>query len=148
MSYVKLTNGVPEIYSIGKLRRDNPNVSFPKAPSDEVLEKWDVYPLVTEKEPKFDRNTHFSTLEQPALVDGVWKRVWTVSQHPENTAAALIRKKRDAILAENIDVMNPIRWESMTSEEKSAWTTYRQALLDVPAQSGFPFNVVWPTKPE
>ena len=28
------------------------------------------------------------------------------------------------------------------------WRTYRQALRDLPAQSGFPTNVTWPTKPE
>ena len=27
------------------------------------------------------------------------------------------------------------------------WTTYRQALRDVPAQSGFPANVTWPVEP-
>jgi len=27
-------------------------------------------------------------------------------------------------------------------------TSYRQALRDVPSQSGFPFSVVWPTNPE
>jgi hypothetical protein len=29
----------------------------------------------------------------------------------------------------------------------SAWTTYRQALRDVPSQEGFPFNVTWPVAP-
>ena len=28
-----------------------------------------------------------------------------------------------------------------------AWRTYRQALRDVPAQSGFPTNVTWPSEP-
>ena len=27
------------------------------------------------------------------------------------------------------------------------WRTYRQALRDVPAQSGFPTSVTWPTEP-
>ena len=27
------------------------------------------------------------------------------------------------------------------------WATYRQALRDIPAQEGFPYDVVWPTKP-
>ncbi len=31
------------------------------------------------------------------------------------------------------------------SDEK---TLYRQKLRDIPEQSGFPANVVWPTKPE
>ena len=32
--------------------------------------------------------------------------------------------------------------------DKVVWATYRQALRDVPSQSGFPNQVVWPTKPE
>ena len=30
---------------------------------------------------------------------------------------------------------------------KSNWTDYRQKLRDVPAQSGFPDSVTWPTQP-
>lgn len=29
-----------------------------------------------------------------------------------------------------------------------AWEVYRQALRDVPTQAGFPWDVVWPAKPE
>ena len=28
-----------------------------------------------------------------------------------------------------------------------AWRTYRQLLRDVPAQSGFPTNITWPSEP-
>jgi len=28
------------------------------------------------------------------------------------------------------------------------WQTYRQALRDIPEQSGYPLNVVWPTPPQ
>jgi hypothetical protein len=31
--------------------------------------------------------------------------------------------------------------------DQAAWATYRQALRDVPAQDGFPWNVVWPDAP-
>jgi|688.fasta_scaffold21237_12 hypothetical protein len=30
---------------------------------------------------------------------------------------------------------------------KSAWTTYRQALRELPAQDGFPENIQWPVPP-
>lgn len=30
---------------------------------------------------------------------------------------------------------------------KDLWAPYRQALRDVPQQSGFPTDIVWPTKP-
>ena len=29
----------------------------------------------------------------------------------------------------------------------SAWTTYRAALRNVPAQGGFPNSITWPTEP-
>ena len=36
-------------------------------------------------------------------------------------------------------------WPDYVPED---WRTYRQALRDVPAQSGFPDNITWPTEPE
>ena len=32
--------------------------------------------------------------------------------------------------------------------DKTVWATYRQALRDVPTQSGFPWTITWPTQPE
>ena len=56
-------------------------------------------------------------------------------------AAVSVREKRDAKLAETDWMAN----SDVTMA--SAWTTYRQGLRDVPAQSGFPNSVTWPTKP-
>jgi hypothetical protein len=63
--------------------------------------------------------------------------------------AQIVRSTRDNTLADEVDpiVSNPLRWNGMTAEQQAAWTAYRQALLDVPQQSGFPHNVAWPTKP-
>ncbi len=35
----------------------------------------------------------------------------------------------------------------VTSAQRAAWVTYRQALRDVPAQAGFPATINWPIKP-
>ena len=35
----------------------------------------------------------------------------------------------------------------LTDSKKAEWQTFRQALRDITAQSGFPTNVTWPTKP-
>ncbi len=58
--------------------------------------------------------------------------------------AARIRRARNAKLKKHVDRINPVRWESMSEEEKDQWTTYRQALLDVTDQVTFPESVVWP----
>ena len=59
-----------------------------------------------------------------------------------------LRSERDGLLAEvDAFVGNPLRWATLSAEQQNAWAVYRQALLDVPQQSGFPNDVVWPVKP-
>lgn len=36
----------------------------------------------------------------------------------------------------------------LTAEKQEEWAVYRQQLRDITSQSGYPFNVVWPTQPE
>jgi len=63
--------------------------------------------------------------------------------------AAAARAERDRRLREEVDpvVTNPLRWNAMTAEQQQAWADYRQALLDMPQQSGFPLEINWPTMP-
>jgi hypothetical protein len=65
-------------------------------------------------------------------------------------AAADARAQRDTILATEVDpiVSNPLRWGDLSAEQQQAWADYRRALLDITAQSGFPHDITWPTKPE
>lgn len=58
-----------------------------------------------------------------------------------------LRARRNQKLAAHVDSMNPIRWEAMTAAEKAAWRKYRQALLDLPANTKDPHNPKWPTPP-
>lgn len=58
-----------------------------------------------------------------------------------------VRARRDNLLREVVDAVNPMRWEALTDAQKDAWRAYRQALLDVPQQEGFPNNIVWAEAP-
>ena len=62
---------------------------------------------------------------------------------------AQVRQERDNILTTVVDplVSNPLRWADLTSATQAEWSTYRQALLDVPQQAGFPTNITWPESP-
>ena len=80
-------------------------------------------------------------------------------------AAAEIRAKRDALLKES-DATMCLDRAGLKAPEGSAfsawlgflkaigeilsgkWAVYRQKLRDIPQQSGFPFNVEFPEKPE
>jgi hypothetical protein len=62
--------------------------------------------------------------------------------------ASMVRAQREQLLNQLDSVIsNPLRWAAMTTEQQAAWATYRQALLDVPQQAGFPDNITWPTSP-
>jgi len=59
-----------------------------------------------------------------------------------------LRSERGFLLSElDAFVGNPLRWGSLSAEQQDALAVYRQALLDVPQQAGFPNDVVWPVKP-
>ena len=62
--------------------------------------------------------------------------------------AAEVRADRDARLTE-VDAVagNALRWAALDADTQTEWATYRQALLDVPQQAGFPNTVAWPVAP-
>lgn len=144
MPYLKLTSGVPETYSIGQLRRDNPNVSFPKQPSDALLADWDVYPYTVDPQPSYDPLVQQMN-KGPFVQDaqGAWSQPWTVAQLPQVDAERNVRNRRDALLVQS-------DWTQVADApvDQATWATYRQALRDVPSQADFPYNVTWPTEPE
>ena len=45
-------------------------------------------------------------------------------------------------------VQNPLRYAGFTDEYKTKLAEYRQLLLDIPQQSGFPLDVIFPTPPQ
>ena len=56
--------------------------------------------------------------------------------------AKSVRATRDQKLAET----DWSQGKDIADSVSAKYTTYRQALRDVPAQSGFPWNVQWPTQ--
>lgn len=85
------------------------------------------------------------------LVDGKIVLGKPADQITEEAEAA-IRSERDRLLRA-CDKISPMRWNVMTDEQKLAWADYRQALLDIPQQDGFPWDgdiakAPWPVKPE
>ncbi len=59
----------------------------------------------------------------------------------DTRSAVQVREERDALLTATDWMGN----SDVTMSD--GWTNYRQALRDLPAQSGFPNSITWPTKP-
>ena len=77
--YLKITNGQPTEYSIGQLKRDNPNVSFPREIPNERLAEHGVFPYTTPARPAHDSATE-EVRENGFVQDvqGNWSKQFTV----------------------------------------------------------------------
>ena len=76
--FIRLTNGIPETYTIGQLRRDNPQTSFPKDIPADMLASYDVYPVKRVPAPEYDSLTQNLVYAGIFEIGGVWTQVWDV----------------------------------------------------------------------
>ena len=151
------TNTFP--LSADDIRARETDTLFPKYMQPEDIVSHGYYP-VTDEYPEYDSATQKVTDNGAVEVDGVWKRDYQVialtqeeldarAQMEASMAEARVtylageaRKTRDELLIAS-------DWTQVADApvDKAVWATYRQALRDVPEQTGFPETIDWPTKP-
>lgn len=155
--YAKITNGSVDQYpyTVGKLRRDNPNTSFPKRISDEMLAEWGVYSVTALEIPSYDNRTQrIEQNAQPHQESGEWLIGWTTVDKTskeiaeyDNNAAASVRSQRNHLLSETdwIVIMHTEKGTNIPVELE----VYRQALRDITTHENFPYlqEEDWPTEP-
>jgi len=139
-------------YSIGALRRDNRNTSFPRNPSEEMLATWNVFPVKDRPAPEFDPATENCNQVNPTLENGEWVMTWQVSPASAEEIAERLEQKSAEVRQQRNQLLTESDWTQLAdspldADTKSAWALYRETLRQVPEQSGFPWNIVWPTKP-
>jgi hypothetical protein len=150
--YAKLNNGVVEKYpyTIGDLRKDNPNVSFPAHISDDTLDSFGVVPVLQIESPQVDHTKNLSEGSPQDTSEG-WVQVWVVSDaSPEEITAredsewVEVRDKRNKLLTGSD--WTQLDDTPISNSKKLEWAAYRQALRDITDQTN-PFEIVWPTQP-
>jgi Phage tail assembly chaperone protein len=96
----------------------------------------------------YDSNTK-NIIAMPTKPSNDYKFDYTTKQWIYDLQSVTLKalKKRDQLLADGPDRINPVWWSSMTTEEQQAWIDYRQALLDITEQLNYPQEIIWPTKP-
>jgi hypothetical protein len=134
-------------YTVGQLRLDNPNVSFPAEPTAETLAAFGVYPVQQTPPPTADHTKRVSEAT-PVLIDGAWHQAWTVTELTEIEIAAAIESQWARVRRDRNRLLTDCDWTQLPDApvDKQAWAAYRQALRDITMQAD-PFNLVWPTKP-
>ena len=79
------------------------------------------------------------------LVDEADTATWWAANQSAEELAAAAREKREALLVESD--WTQLADSPLSSEARTAWAAYRQALRDISDQSGFPQEISWPVAP-
>lgn len=138
-------------YSLRKLKQDNPNVSFPKQFSEELLNSYGVYFVNSESVPEFNGFTHDCVADSaPTYRNGLWVLGCSVVEKSQeekdeiiNQYANIVREQRNKLLYESD--WTQIADANLTDSQKQSFAVYRQALRDITDQDGFPMSVEWPS---
>lgn len=145
--YAKLNNGQLEKYpySLGQLRKDHRNVSFPKVPSNQDLAYFSVVKVTTSPQPAYDYTKNLSLTAEE--VNGQWVEKWVAADASKEEIIERTENQANNVRAERNEKLSRSDWtqgKDIADNVSTAWATYRQALRDIPAQEGFPWNVTWP----
>ena len=157
MLLVKTANGQVEQfpYTLGDLRRDNPQTSFPKKIGDAILANYGIFHVMPDPQPEHDplvqtvvrdpepHNNETAVNEDTGETykTGRWVIGYTVENKPQDQAEDAVRNQRNRLLSDT-------DWMALSDNTMTpSWASYRQALRDITAQEGFPYNVIWPAKP-
>jgi len=151
--YAKVIGGgvVQFPYTTDDLRRDNPNTSFPAVPSAALYAEFGVVPVVVTGAPEHDTATHI--VESAGCAYNAererWETQWLMRELTADEVAQSESEKAAAIRRERNSMLSASDWTQVLDApvDQLAWAEYRQALRDMTAQVGFPWNVVWPQEP-
>lgn len=147
--YIKINNGQAEPYSIAALRNAYPNVSFPKEMGDELLAEYSVYPVTRLGAPIFDIATEKLVRNTPSLIGDIWTETWSVVSLTDEERAARSASLSAKVRKQRNEILSSTDWTQIADApvDQAAWANYRQSLRDITLQEGFPYSIVWPTKP-
>lgn len=82
-------------------------------------------------------------------VDGKWFTKYSVSDLDADGIALKDAEQAKSVRAERNRLIAESDWTQLADApvDDLAWALYRQALRDLPLQDGFPWDIVYPTKP-
>lgn len=122
--------------------------SFPLPLSRDGYPDLGVHPLSEGVIPDVNR---YQRVEEatPVFVDGAWTRQWTVIEFSEAEKQTVDDSQSRNVREERTRRLAYCDWTQLPDApvDPAPWATYRQALRDITAQAGFPWDVTWPEPP-
>lgn len=151
---IRIESGQPvgDPIKIKEFKKLHSNVSFtiPLKVEDVISRGYAPY---QESNPPEISNHEVAERSTPVRVSSkLWETGWSVRQMTTEEVAkadadqsALVRKEREPLLADSD--WTQFNDSPLSDADQQLWAAYRNSLRDVPAQSGFPWDIDWPEFP-
>lgn len=129
---------------------DYPHTSFPNPVTQDCLPTGVVmvqHTVAPENIGRFQRAEKDAT---PTLIDGYWQLGYTLYDMSEVEIEQVTQTEQLKVRTHRNFLLSQSDWsqgKDIQDSVSTPWAVYRQALRDVPAQEGFPWEVVWPVAP-
>ena len=143
-----------------EFRASHPNMSMPQQLSEELLSSLGADVVFEGAQATGGTVYQYSQRQGVEQVNGKWYTKYVLGPiftDGETTAVeqeAAYKATKDAEQAKNVRASRATKlaecdWTQVADApvDKAVWATYRQALRDITAQSGFPWTVTWPDAP-
>jgi hypothetical protein len=157
MSYV-LTDGnidgdITYPYSVGLLRRDNPNISFPSQMNDAELATFNVFPVTPVNPPSYNVITQNIVETNPMQVSNGWVQTWAVTSASEQeitdrTAAYEAAADAEALRRLTDSDRFVVEAFELSKTLTPNFLSYRASLRTPSELEGYPVSPQWPGMPE
>jgi len=147
----------------GEFRTLFPNTSLPQQLSEAIINELGADVVFEGPLPSGGTHYQYTVRQGVEQIDGKWYTKYVLGPvfiDGDITAAdqeAAYRANKDieqakAVRLDRAERLSQTDWTQVDDSPisnvvKSQWATYRQALRDIPTQTGFPWEVTWPTKP-
>lgn len=157
------------VTTVSQFKASYPNTSFPKQITTDILDSYGYDAVLNGAAATVTAPYGVSTRDGVEQIDGKWFTKFiagpvftdTTDDEGKVTSAAdnetAYRASVDANAGVSVRVerdkkLTDTDWTQMAdsplaSDKKTEWAAYRTSLRDLPAASGFPHTMTWPTEP-
>jgi len=82
-------------------------------------------------------------------IDGQWYTKYSVADMNDEAKTAKDAEQAKSVRTTRDEKLKDTDWTQVADApvDKTTWATYRQALRDLPKETGFPWDMTWPTEP-
>lgn len=131
-----------------EFRQLYPNTSFPQQISADTLNDFGADVLLEGPQAS---PTRYQTAYRDGVqeIDGKWYTKYSVADMGDEAKTAKDTEQAKSVREDRTKRLSESDWTQVADApvDKTVWATYRQELRDVPNQSGFPWEITWPTQP-